>query len=851
MRKLLSVLIILTLAVFLVGAVACKEPEPEKLPTPTITLNGNEASWETIEGATKYEISLNGSLSYLENAMTSKTLENGQSFKIRAIGDGKKYSDSDWSNTVTYVDNTPAVKETFTVTWKNGESVLEIDTDVEYGAMPMYNGVVPTKTATAEFTYVFTGWSPMINAVTGDVTYTAQFSENVNSYTVTFFMDDGVTVLGSKTVPYGSDVIYDGAIPTKAETEACTYSFSHWTSAPGGTIADNLTNVTENRRVYAYFEQTVKTVNVIVTVNNTAYGEVSQSIIENVPYGTSILVSGSNVIIGTNVITATPKGETTQYTFDFTGWSAPQSVGSQTIIEAKFERKLNTYEIVWKNGSAVLEIDEAVAYGTTPTYNGPVPTKASEGDTEYVFAGWTPQVGYVNGDAVYSATFIVKEPDTITVIFYDEDGTSELDRVFIKEGETVEFTKQLPTKEGTANEETLFEMWVTTKGGSKRADLTNITKDTAVYAKYKTVTRTFKVEFYDYDGAFIEVQSVEIGGSAQLPSWTPSREGYKFIGWSADFSVGTSDLVIKALYEKDNTVKVTFIDKDGNVLSEQRVEIGKNATPPNAPSIEGYDQAWDKSFTGITEETVIQATYTLKKYEVTFKMPDGELVPAYCDICDDFYKQSELENGACPICQGAVEDLSVQEIEHGYCAIAPKLPYIYVEGVADAAKVYELEGFDVAFDKITGKTTVTVVKGASYEKPVIIIDIDEGSKTATLYVCKGQNVYLDALELSISYKLEGGGIITIDEAKTNSASPLKNNQSVVNNAEKTFSFAWVYNNEENSNDTRGFGCSKVITFTFSTDDGAQIERESFRVNEDVIAIIAGENDAVTPYVIYR
>ncbi|MBO5312977.1 MAG: hypothetical protein J6B29_03325 [Clostridia bacterium] len=750
---------------------------------------------------------------------------------------------------ITYVAQFSESTNTYTVTWTNGGDVLETDLNVAYGTMPMYNGNIPTKSATAQYTYIFTGWSPVINVVTGDVTYSAQYSENINSYTVTFFMDDGVTILGSKTVAYGGDVTYDGSTPEKAESVSHTYTFSHWSTEPGGAIADNLKNVVDNRRVYASFSGTVKKYSVIITVNNSAYGTISSNLIENVPYGTSILTTGNSVIIGNTIVTADAKEKTSQYTFEFSGWNAPASVGAQTLIEASFSCKLNTYKVTWMNGSQTLEIDEAVTYNTTPTYNGATPTKPSDGNTEYIFSGWSPQISYVTGDIIYIATFTVKESGKLTVIFYDEDGTTELDRVFVQQGETAKFTNPLPAKEGTVETERIFEMWVTTKDGSIQANLSGLTKDTAVYAKYKTVPRKFSVTFYDYDRKFIEIQEVSYGNSAQIPNWTPNREGYKFIGWSANFSIVTSDIVVTALYEKDNTVKVTFIDLDGNVISKQRVESGKNAKEPtDVPQLEGYNQSWNKPLVNITVDTVIQVVYTLKQYKVTFTMPDGTAIPAYCDSCDDFYKQDTLKNGACPICGDKVEDLSNQVIEHGYCAISPKLPGLFVLGKSDSARVYEISGWDKSFDKITNDINITAVQGSLYESPVIIIDIDEIENTATMYVCKGQNVYLDALELSIHYN---GGFIAIEEAKFNEASPLKNNQHLVNNAEKVFSFAWVYNLEQNANDTRSFQCSKVVTFKFSTDNGVKIARESFRVSDEIASTIAGSDEIIVPYVIYN
>ncbi len=69
--------------------------------------------------------------------------------------------------------------------------------------------------------------------------------------------------------------------------------------------------------------------------------------------------------------------------------------------------KINTYAITWKlDNSTVLETDENIEYGSTPTYNGELPTKPADDTYYYTFDGWNPTVAEtVTGDATYTAKF--------------------------------------------------------------------------------------------------------------------------------------------------------------------------------------------------------------------------------------------------------------------------------------------------------------------------------------------------------------------------------------------------------------------------------------------------------------
>ncbi len=118
------------------------------------------------------------------------------------------------------VDETP---ETYTVIWKNHDgAVLETDTGVEKGATPVYDGATPAREATAQYSYEFSGWSPAVGAISGDTTYTAQFTETLNSYTVTFDAN------GHGDAPAAQTVDYNGTATEPTAPTAAGFTFGGW-----------------------------------------------------------------------------------------------------------------------------------------------------------------------------------------------------------------------------------------------------------------------------------------------------------------------------------------------------------------------------------------------------------------------------------------------------------------------------------------------------------------------------------------------------------------------------------------------------------------------------------------------
>ncbi|MCL1809134.1 MAG: InlB B-repeat-containing protein [Clostridiales bacterium] len=140
-----------------------------------------------------------------------------------------------------------------------------------------------------------------------------------------------------------------------------------------------------------------------------------------------------------------------------------------------------------------------------------------------------------------------------------------------------------------------------------------------------TVIDTFTVTFLDHDGAVLDTQEVKLGDAAVAPA-DPIRIGYTFIGWDTDFSNVTEDLTVTALY-KINYYNVTFLDWNGTVLSGQSVAYLGAAVAPANPTRTGYTFiGWDADFSNVTEDLTVTALYKINYYNVTFLDWDGRVL---------------------------------------------------------------------------------------------------------------------------------------------------------------------------------------------------------------------------------
>ncbi len=106
--------------------------------------------------------------------------------------------------------------ETFTVIWSvNGQTTVE---QYQKGQTPIFSGST-AKAPDMQYTYNFAGWSPAVSPAAANITYTAQYTQSVREYAITF-MVNGVPYQVS--VAYGETPVFDGS------TERPGYLFNGW-----------------------------------------------------------------------------------------------------------------------------------------------------------------------------------------------------------------------------------------------------------------------------------------------------------------------------------------------------------------------------------------------------------------------------------------------------------------------------------------------------------------------------------------------------------------------------------------------------------------------------------------------
>ena len=351
------------------------------------------------------------------------TLENVQAGEYTVVATVKPDNASYKGSTA--ASQAVTVKAVYTVTWSvEGDTTQE--TYVE-GEMPSYSGT-PSKDQTNTDTYEFTGWTPEITAVTGDITYTAQFSASKRSYNVTYNTNGGTIANETNYTSYTCGTALTLPIPTRNG-----YTFGGWyeESDFNGTPVKTIDAEAYGDKEYFAKWNSNEPDKFTITWKNDDGSTIKTT---QVSSGVMPVFDGNNPT----------KADTAQYTYTFAGWT-PEVIAATADAEytATFTPTTRSYKITWVVAGKENK-EEDVEYGVTPEY-GEMPTREATAEYTYTFKEWSPEIAAVTGTQTYTATWNeVKNKYTVTW----KDGNNTLKTEQIAYGETPEYSGDAPTKEG-------------------------------------------------------------------------------------------------------------------------------------------------------------------------------------------------------------------------------------------------------------------------------------------------------------------------------------------------------------------------------------------------------------------
>ena len=489
----------------------------------------------------------------------------------------------------------------FTVTFVNWDGSKLAAYKVNYGADAAYSASTPTRPSTAQYSYTFKGWDKTFTNITSDLTVTAQYTEAIRSYTVTFKDYDG-EVLKTQTVEYGK-----GATAPSNPSRSDGWIFDKWDKAYNNITGDTtVTAVYWDNNVYLMGvtgswtpgDSGTKmsygtTSSMTLTLNEGEYefkfvykgywqgnnGTVTNTTDENGNSNPWETYDGNNIKLKAI-------GGTYRFTFNKDTW--------------RFEVKHTpiTYTVKFFNEGTLLST-QTIKRGENATAPAN-PTKAADAQYTYTFSGWDKSFTGVRSNLEINAVY-TKTVNKYVVTFKDHDGT-------ILNTQNVEYGSGAiapanPTRDG-----------YTFAGWDKAFN--NITGALTVTAKY--TINTYTVKFVNWNGTELKSEQVEYGKAATAPE-NPTRPAdaqytYTFKGWDKAFNKITDNITVTATYTQTvNSYTVKFVNWDGHVYKTQTVEYGKSATAPSNPTRnDGWTFiGWDSdAYKNVQSDLTITAQWT-------------------------------------------------------------------------------------------------------------------------------------------------------------------------------------------------------------------------------------------------
>ena len=639
----------------------------------------------------------------------------------------------------TYTASYTPVLRSYTITFENYDGTELQSSSVAYGQTPSYSGAEdPVKPADAQYTYTFSGWSPEVASVSGEATYTAQFTPVARptlalakptlSSTVLANAQSGAVVRA--TISPAAEVTGASAttgVSVDVDGATATFTSLPWNEAVDWTLSAEGASAALPGRFYAkgeteWFDVETNDLEAITGLAEGMKGvdkklapsasnqmvriqtalEIPEGAMEELPGSTGV----GSARTGFAVAQIADNGDTAPAFYAYTGDDEQGVNGWVKLLGAEptpgTKDLLIVLDVEAATPTARYYVDGiALHSGSAQAPAYAIPMKRFADNEAKQIKG----IGFANPDGV--ATNVVAEYDVPFEAAVGDvpylaaaDGLAAADKTGVR-------TLYLLTNDvaGTislaANESVKVD---TAKGSFAAAEPVVLADGLSGYEivsnRVDSLT-TYTVELANYaisyeldGGAWPTGYTATNTYTVESPAITlasPTKTDYNFLGWVGTGLTGTNatvtiaagstgDRAYTSIWQRA-AVTIRFLNYDGSVLQSSDVDIGQtpvySGETPAKPATAQYSYEW----TGW--EPAIVAAAAAADYTATF----SETLRSY-DVTFSWHGDSETTS-----------------YEYGQTPTAPAIPASYVEN----GKIYTFQNWNAAIVSVEAAATYTAV----------------------------------------------------------------------------------------------------------------------------------------------
>ncbi len=430
--------------------------------------------------------------------------------------------------------------------------------------------------------------------MTGDIDYTAVFSENKNKYAVTFVDEDESILKAAVEYDYGT---LPGAIDVPTVEDKNGKKFAGW--EPG------LATVTKEVTYKAVY-----TDKIVITWKDDDGSVLRQDYVDD----------GDMPDYGE----APAKETTAEFTYTFDKWTPTVVAATEdATYTASYTSVKNKYDVTFvAEYNSNMDKTVSVEYGTLVNSVAPLITGAWTIEWTYEFDGWVPAItdeAIVTGEATYTAKYKVTK-NRYTVTFVMDDGIEKAaDDVTVDYGTSIAsiIPSTDPVKQATVARTYEFDRWVVNVSDTQDRELVNgevLEGNMTLKAVFKEFPRKYGITFLNEDNSVYKAQVLyEYGTLASeiLPEENPTKDSddkfsYTFANWDPQVTDVTGEAVYRPVFTS------TALVPESSSSSAEGPESSSSEEPESSSAEVAESSSSEEPAVSSSSETVVASSSSEK-----------------------------------------------------------------------------------------------------------------------------------------------------------------------------------------------------------------------------------------------